>query len=718
MSYKENARHHHHGGGKAATLPEAIDLLVTISDGGFERSRPVAEYGQMIESPWAQHLGNSEQTLRLAKASFHTILNYFKDFYKKEVEGIHTPHLVERVTAIMALVTRVAERLEKFSQVVQNEKLTDIRHAKEFQDLLDFYQRKIAPIASKQAIIERVTQLSIPTIITTTHEGNKLEKLFVDLESLKNDRDYELLFIRKEDGSRFFNPRLVQNMQAITHFVEKETQAPAERIFSGLQNSQSRASAHYLIMKYHEEMDHFIKEFTHSYNHDLANVLYSAVISLIRTAIPSSSTTMPSSGKDSVHYFSNFLYFIRTIVGSHEYKELVANKNKIETKIDHLIHSVVSKFIFSIFQELTICKELIDFVNNNIFVRKNNKTERFSDALMKNHEIFSKISKSYMAIAFLDLLEAVESVNIQGYDPFLLQNLPTSLFILEDHEGAIPLLRMPTQTVQERIYTARITQEYQSFLCDSVQIADGRGGRQLIFNFQDRTSWREYSRCQALENLQNAEEYHPLLVVVTQNKESDFYHQKGNYQDLNQADQFIQQLLEQVQSESCGYFYPKWLHQELFPQFAHTLSYAILNLFFSSRNVFSHQNRLDFIEIFYAFMQLKIIEISGARGINFCCKDGIDISSVATVEIFLLLKLLNNGSISTDEEQRVNAILFGIPFLSRGRSLFSERLFRLQSFLHSIESRIEEEGNHAFQNLVATTIAPLFDTKILSFPIK
>ena len=115
MHYRESTRHHNQG--KTATLTEAIDLLTTIADGDFDNTTPISENGTAFEIQLSKTDWGGEQTLRLAQASFRTILHYFKDFYKKELEGTHTPHVVERVTAIMALVTRAAKRFENFSRM-------------------------------------------------------------------------------------------------------------------------------------------------------------------------------------------------------------------------------------------------------------------------------------------------------------------------------------------------------------------------------------------------------------------------------------------------------------------------------------------------------------------------------------------------------------------------------------------------------------------------
>jgi len=39
--------------------------------------------------------------------------------------------------------------------------------------------------------------------------------------------------------------------------------------------------------------------------------------------------------------------------------------------------------------------------------------------------------------------------------------------------------------------------------------------KHLLFNLQDRTSWEEHARCQALEDLEHHAEFNNQLVVVT-----------------------------------------------------------------------------------------------------------------------------------------------------------------------------------------------------------
>ena len=70
----------------------------------------------------------------------------------------------------------------------------------------------------------------------------------------------------------------------------------------------------------------------------------------------------------------------------------------------------------------------------------------------------------------------------------------------------------------------------------------------------------------------------------------------------------------------------------------------IHTLFFGGKKMLTHRNRLDFIEIFYILLTLKLIEESSPDSMSFTCKDALDTGIVHSAELFAFLRLLNDPS--------------------------------------------------------------------------
>jgi hypothetical protein len=312
----------------------------------------------------------------------------------------------------------------------------------------------------------------------------------------------------------------------------------------------------------------------------------------------------------------------------------------------------------------------------------------------------------------LNTIEALQDYDITGYDPLLLQNTPTCIFDLFPKGKRVAVLRIPSATTQEYINKAQVCEEFKSYL-RALEV-DPVGKELLVFNLQDRTNIREHARSCALEELQKKDEFAKVLTVVSMTKDSDFYHQIGPYEELNHAKLFIDHLLEHISSESSGYFYPPKVKKAVFNGFTNKLAHAIHKLFFGSKNVLTRHSRLDFIELFYTLLQLKIIEVVQPGGVSFSCKDAIDIGMPASCELFLVLKLLNQRPLSPAEEDFMKVLLYCPSISYRGRLLFPDRFSRMNGLTKLIEAAIEEQGSKEFHKGVVDTIAPLYNHDILN----
>ena len=87
-------------------------------------------------------------------------------------------------------------------------------------------------------------------------------------------------------------------------------------------------------------------------------------------------------------------------------------------------------------------------------------------------------------------------------------------------------MRLPSPTPQEYIHEAHISEEYRTFLRATDQ-------KHLLINLQDRNSWKEGARAEALEHLQKERDFANQLTVVTLGVHGDFYLQKGAYRTMD-----------------------------------------------------------------------------------------------------------------------------------------------------------------------------------------
>ncbi len=737
------------------SIVEAIEVLSSIA--ALELDSPIAvsqTHEVTVQNTpisyrsvhWL-HKKNAAKVVSVVKDTFRVVLNYLKNFYKHEV-GHHAHHeSAESIQIIMSLVGEAAKKLDKFSEFLSQGTHSSIKESKEFRELLAFYKRKIAPIAHTEPLAQWMQTLPIKAVLDSTKQAAALKTLkmktreesqeggdksaiqhvFIDLDSVKNDSDYELFLIRKGDGSRFFNLRLLRSVKLVSNFDEYFNEEGVIDVYTDLracQDNQARLTARNIAKRHWHEISDYLKDAPTFSDNDMAMVLYRSIIALLLATQEAVQKSVLR--KSAFGYFADFQKFLRGLVTSHDYQKNVTYPQKNDEAVGFKVIHLVQGFIRTLFEADNISKELIVFVDSLIDAGKTEVPQQEIELHLKKPPLSYNLALDYEALLYgakpyshtplAKVLDALQDLDISGYDPLLLQNIPSHLFSLDYPGKNVSVMRLPTPTSQDYINKACVTEEFKGFIRGLSEEKPSR--KQLVFNLQERTSWREFARCMCLEELQRKEEFKNHLCVVTVTKDSDFYHQTGPYQELNQADIFIEQLIEHVSGEGTGYAFPEKIHTKLFPKWAYELAGHIHELFFASRNVLTRSSRADFIEIFYLLLELKIIEVVAPNSISMTCKDALDIGMPATCELFFFLKLINDRPLSSEEVDFMKVLLFGLPLILRGRNLFSERFTRMNSLLKVVESTIDDAGIKEFMKSFSDKIGTLYDSKILNATLK
>ena len=163
------------------------------------------------------------------------------------------------------------------------------------------------------------------------------------------------------------------------------------------------------------------------------------------------------------------------------------------------------------------------------------------------------------------------------------------------------------------------------------------------------------------------------LEVCTLAKETSFYLQTEDYLDVNDAQDFKELLIQQIlNAEECGFYFPKNLMQKPLQDFARSCVTLIHQYFFGNKETLPHKNRLDFIEIFYFFFTLKILDVLRPSHLTMSCKDAIDTSPASYAGFFAFLKLMSQDHEWSREEEDFFVWMMQAPALLQCRR-FSHR---------------------------------------------
>lgn len=722
--------------GMTLTLVEAVETLSHIAELQFDREIGIAHQHDLIlhDKPltyhtihWFHHQG-ADVTVSIVKETFRVILNYLQNFYKNNYSHISDTQTVEGIKTIMVLVGEAAKKLDKYTTLFYKTRGQSVTDLKEYKQLQELYLNRIAKKIDEGTIGKWILALARKN---ATSKGAQLggaksrhtKHVFMDLESVKKDTEYELFFLRKEDGTRFFSPRLIRNIKLVSNFGSYIGEEKEENPLLSVEEWQDKAAltcAKNMIRATRGYIEKFYKVAMQSKDRELSEILNKALIALMMAGNERHLSQRPES-KSCRRYFHDFQVFLRCCLRSSDYQRLMAYPPDKSNKPAHAVLNLIHFINMALYTQLTGYQEFLNVIHQLIHQATEKLSADHKEAAKSAKQLWIKLAGDYAAMTKLfkrhtsgplnKILALLEEGDCHQFDPILQDNLPSQLYTLYVQENRFQFARWPSPTYQEFIHKAVVNEEFKAFLhaCAHEHIVN----KVLIFNFQDRITWKEHFRCMAIEDLPNHESFTKHIEVVSLAKDTEFYYQLAPYNHENHADAFIRNFKEQFGDENCGFLIPKELKKELMQHFIPEALEAIHRIFFSGKNILLREHRLDFIEIFYLFLQLKIIECLKPDMIGFSCKDGLDIASTAGAELFAFLKLLNQERLSENDLEHLDLMLYGPCLISRERLMIPDRFNRMLNSIKRIEQVREQFGQTGFIKIIQEAFGRLYKTPII-----
>ncbi|MBN4066509.1 hypothetical protein JYU14_00285 [Simkania negevensis] len=660
---------------------------------------------------------NPDKTIATIRDLFRSILHYLEELYleKGEVQGGEVYE--EGIKNIMTLVGEATHKLDnKCSHLFKGISAVNIRQLKEYSQLRDFYLSKIASGGQEVVATYHTWEKKYEASISTEE---KERVIIEDLEAVKRDLEYELFYLKKENGEPFYTKDLVRNIKLACDFnvgvfhgddpllqvkswQDKSLQISAKQIIASVK--------HVTAAFYRDAMKHKERE--------VVSLLNKTMLALMLSANPRN-LLRNFSAKSCYQYFLDFQCFLRETVSSREYQTLLAfpptTPDRFSYCIIHLIHSLCRALYTHNHDKVEMMSVIEDLI-----AKGNELAEKKQQAFFP---LWKRLSRDYDAIAEVlqhhpsgPLFKAMDLLNPREgklfFDPTIQENTPHFLYALSYGQKSVSCLHIPSPTVQSIINKAEIIGEFKGFLRGYIQESFDK--RHLFFNLQDRTSLREHARVQEIEELQTQAEFSSCLTVVTLAKNSDFYYQTSHFLSLDNFVTFKEQLIENLSSKECGFYYPKAVYDVLFPRFIEQIIDAVHALFFQKKKDLSRRERLDFIEIIYTLMQLKVMDFLSPESISFSCKDSIDVGGTASLQLYFFLHLINGRKIGKESLEKGYEMFYGKALIIRERSIIPEHFQRFVNYIKTIETAIRSHGKEDFSSLVYKELAPLFDNDVLS----
>lgn len=569
---------------------------------------------------------------------------------------------VERVKSIMLLVGEAARKIDRLYHSVH------ITETKEYRQLQNFYKRRISKTIDEAILSKWI--LSISMNVQKNEMRLDTKHVFVDLDSVKNDTDYELFFIKKENGTRFFSPRLIRNITLICDFglklSEKTDRDPLVDLPFWI-DRWAYSVANTVLKEAQPVIQHFYPAVVHQKDHIFCSLVYKALLAL---RLAANANLLEKELKGNLRYLKDFQSYLREALETRTYQQMAAFPNQTYSESESAGEKIIEALLKAIFEGEFRNERLSDYFislieesKKRISQEHNCKEKSVWSRLVYDFTSLQKFLKNHSNGPLNKILKIIEEGDYNCFDPYLQSRFQQKCFNI----GETMVHILPSPTSQESIDKAVITPEFLSYLRKKQEEV-------LLVNFQDRTLWREHARSKALEHLGN---------VVSLSKECEFYTQEPPFSENNQIIEFKKQLAHQIFEEGTGFYFPEKSRRHITKEWFEEVFSSINKQFFSNKNVLSKDARLDFIEIFYACLILKIVESLKPSHLFLICKDGVDVSPAAAVTLHLMEKFKNGSEVDFN---RLAEDLYGPALLSRERLLQEPRAKRMLSSIKTIEN--------------------------------
>jgi hypothetical protein len=647
------------------------------------------------------HQKNAERMNDIIREKFQIVLNYLKHFYRAEKERFARKESIEGIRTIMLLVDEAANNLDKYTSLFLGSQQKSVKNSKEFVGLCDFYKKKIIPIATHSSIASWIGSFPIETILEKAQkpaikwtEIPALSVLSVELEGLKNDLDYELLFLRQPDGTRFFAPKFLRTLKLASDVegVSSAQNIEIEKEISALAGAQISSEIRYLLGEVYPLMDSFFHMAGKANEHQAYLNLYQTCVALIAASVQAIRQPTQTDKKGVFEYFHDFSVFLKEEFHFPEFQRLMTYPPHNEYSWEYSVFRLIQAFSSAIVAGAPLSPEFVQGIKGLVSQALARAAEQVaipdgtvSRQLTMENSALRLFFKELKNTTLSRLIHMFEGEGWTVFEPLLGESIPTHLFDLSWRGALIPVVRLPSPTSQEYINKASIS--------DVFQLAIHRHLSQkkacLIINLQDRTSWKESARALAIEEFCSKGEKDERLFVLTQNRGGDFYLQAAEYANMHSAPEFKEALLSHLTEPGSGAFWPL---EENFTHELKSLIDSIHTLVFGEKNVLSRERRLEFIELTYTIMMLRAIGSCHPDVIFVSCKNGLDVTISSICSLFSFLSLIRQNSFSQDDVDWLRAILFGLVLVKRQRLIFPDRQERVCKFIQFLEKTISTLG--------------------------
>jgi hypothetical protein len=653
------------------TVLEAVDTLSHLADLDVEKPEQVE---------WLDP-AKIEQNQEAIRETFQTVNSYLQHMYQKDRGELARAQTQKGLRAMIQLAGEAVDKVDQYTELFRGAHTKD-ETISEFKKLQHFYLTKVFS-KIKQDTGEELWELE--SEFAGTDEGRHVLK---DLETVRQDRDYELFYMTHDDGTVFFSSNLLKHLRLVGNFDETFISVEREDTLSKLDVMLDRdlhVSAQKVLQECSDLIDLFYKEVLQHKDNETLMCITKAIMALLLAANPKNLMTN-TKNKCVTDYWNDFISYLRLGLQTENYEKWRGVKKQPE--LYQICLKLMHRMCHALFLRSGASRDDLALLYH--FVGKDLKQGIWVSLAEADDKMLQEL-QNYPSGPLMKILKMFrKQEEKEGFDPVMQNNAPGQIFTLTTEDLHTTIIHMPAPVHMATVDTGEITAEFRGYL-------HSLGERKHLYvDLQDRNSWKERFRSKLLEDMSQKGEFSQNLHFVALSKDSHFYYQIEQYAKVENAKQFCQLCVEQILGGSeNGFYFPsgktpkEWLTPLV--KFIHTH-------FFANTETVDRKQKLDFIEILYFFITLRYLDQEKPDVLNFSCKDGIDTGAAAAAAFYGFTRMLSSETPWTENDRNCFLFTLFVPALSiRHRSIDSSRLQRMLSALEHFEGVLKEKRDEVLK---------------------
>lgn len=651
---------------------------------GILRGAKILTSPEEMEGTDAQWLSGegSDAVLEVLDATYRALQQHLTFLLESPEVDWSNEEQIRAIGAMMALAGESAVRMEKYLALRLGRPVGKISERPEYQDLEHFYQRHIAKKIK----------------FTEPRAGG--DDRLDDIQIVRRDQDYELFYLRHEDGTPFFKREIVRHIRLNCDFGpegDSFEEDPLLRVRAML-DRDLHSSAGQILHECHGLVADLFKGGKKLIGNQLAGCLNQAILALMMAANPRH-LIHNTTGKTSLLYFDDFQHFLRAAMRTDEYQKWIAYPPESGDKTARLLLQLTHALCEALFRRRGgVKQESIGLIHRTMRrgiedskIPKQRGDTPWTQFLLED-ENFRNLLTHFPNGPLLKVLDLIREDQDEErpipFDPIGQGNLPLELYSLEANQKTVEVLRIPGPTSQLYIGKAEVIDEFKGFLRS---YASGRVKRRhLLVNLQERNSWKEEARCRALEGIHKSAEFNEVFSLLGFSRSGMFYHQTGPYRETVAADEFLRALQEHFAGPET--VLPHAQRSILLAKAA-TLATEVHKTCFGSKPILTREERQLMIDMVQHLVVFAAIQEIGPDSISFSCKDAIDDGAAFSASFFALIKMMQSEFATKEDCDYFRWILYTPALFLRERATDPERVLRLFDLLPVMQKYTDTNTN-------------------------